>query len=106
MPSTSINRSRVAHGAVDTKKTGSTVWRIAQNVEFEGARLPHTFRSPIWLLGHVRDARGRVSLSPTSGWLVAGVHPAAIWCDIGIALPIWTAMYASHSKESADTAHR
>ena len=43
-------------------------------------------------------ARGRVTLSPTSGWLVAGVHPAAILYDIVVALPIWAAMYASHLK--------
>ena len=56
MPTTSRNLSRVARGAVDTKKKGSMVLRITQNVLFVCARQPHNFRSPSWLLGHVRDA--------------------------------------------------
>ena len=86
----------MARGAVDSK-TGSMVWRITQNVFFERARQPHNFRSPRWLLGHVRDALVEGYLASCHGRVVAaaGVHPAAVFNVIVVALPMWAAMYAS-----------
>ena len=72
------------------------VWRITQNVSAERARQPHNFRSPRPLTSVC--ARGGVALSPTTGWLVAGVHPVAILYDIVVALPIWAAMLTSQFK--------